>query len=189
MIPRRILLLSLLAGAALAADSRSSRKSEPRVDPSSYEYYRPIADHNIFNPNRSGRIQSDGEAPRRVDMIALVGTMDYEKGVLALFDGSDRSYRKAAHVGEAVGPFKVANIAPNTIEIERDGKKQSMAVGQQLRKPEGGDWTMIGIDTVRAEAAAAAAQAAAAAAPPPIPPDASEALRRLMEQRQKQLKQ
>src|ERR1051325_3802941 len=57
-----------------------------------YESFRIIAQRNIFNPNRSSRASrggENGEARKEVktDWIALVGTMLYEKGELAFFDG------------------------------------------------------------------------------------------------------
>ena len=56
---------------------------------------------------------------------------------------------------------------------------------QQLRRTEGGEWTVTVRDPVRTEST----KAAESTAPLPIPSNASEVLRRLMEQRQKALKQ
>ena len=210
MNPRPFLLVVLLgANLAPAADSKPTvapaapaatapRGTTPvRADPApaaSVDAFRLISDRNIFNPNRTGRRDRSTEEPApRVDTISLVGTMNSEKGLFAFFDGSDAAYRKALRIGETVADFKVTQIAGDGAELERAGKMLSMTVGQQLRRPEGADWTLIGLDLARSEAIAArsaeAARAAESNAPLAIPADASETLKRLMEQRQKQLKQ
>lgn len=156
-----------------------------------FETYRLIGDRNIFNPNRVGRIsRSAEERPLRTDIISFVGTMQYEKGLFAFFDSPDSSYRKTLKEGGVVGKFKVKAIAADSVELERDAKSLTLKMGQQLRRPEGGEWSVIGAEIARSEARAAEAAAAPVPmAPPPIPADASEALRRLMEKRQQQLKQ
>lgn len=159
----------------------------------SFDNFRLITDRNIFNPNRTGRRErANEERPPRADVISLVGTMDSDKGVRAFFDGSENSFRRAVRVGDAVDAYKVVQVAPNVVELERNGKIVAMRVGQQLRRPEGSDWTLIGEDVVRREAQAQAASEAAGkidpAAPVAIPAGASDTLRKLMEARNKQLK-
>jgi hypothetical protein len=156
-----------------------------------FDAFRLIGDRNIFNPNRTGRRMpgSDEPAPK-MDVIAFVGTMDYEKGLLAFFDSPDGTFRKVLREGQTIAQFTVKNITANSVDLVRDPKPFSMKVGMQLRKPVGGDWSLIAADVVREEARAAeAASTTAATAMPVIPPDASEALKRLMEKRQNQLKQ
>ena len=134
------------------------RNDSSLVPTATIEAFRLITDRNIFNPNRTGRRdRSADEAPPRLDVIALAGTIDSDKGLRAIFDGTDAAFRKGLHVGEAVDKFKVTQIAPDVVSLERDGKTIAMHVGQQFRRPEGGDWNLIGADVVRDEAAAAAA--------------------------------
>ncbi len=178
---------------APTASRRSAAVPATPAGPS-FDTYRLIGERNIFDANRRGRSRnSDDVAPPRNDVISLVGTMDSDKGVLAFFDGTESGFRKALRVGQSVEKYKVAKITPDVVDLERDGQTISMRVSAQLRRPPGGEWKLISPDIARAEAAAAAAEAArssaASSAPPPIPADASEALRRLMERRQKELKQ
>jgi hypothetical protein len=172
-------------------DATAAAPAAARVDPNNYDAYRVIADRNIFNSTRTGRRERE-ERPVRNDSIAFVGTMDYEKGLIAFFDGSDSSYRKVLRVGDSIDKFKITKISADRVELDREGKPTTMSLAQQMRRPEGGDWTLVGADVVRAEQAAAAAADAsknAAAAANVIPANASDALRKLMEARQKQLKQ
>lgn len=157
-----------------------------------FDAFRIVGDRNIFNPNRTGRstrVQVE-EAPR-MDTISLVGTLQSATGVYAFFDSTDTSFRKALHEGGAIAQYTVKRISADGVELERDGKVTSLRIGQQLRRPKDGDWTIVGADIAQASRAAerAASAASEAGAPPAIPSDASDTLRRLMEQRQKQLKQ
>ena len=210
MNPRLVLLAALgfaaagaFAAEATSAPSRRSRsvaavEAAPRADSAvapagTIDSFRIISDRNIFNPNRTGRRERTEERAPRVDSISLVGTMESDKGVRAFFDGSDRAFRKALRVGDSVDKYKVTKITPHVVELEREGQPLSMRVGQQLRRPEGADWSLVGEDVVRREAEARAAAEAAGrinpSAPVPIPAGASDTLRKLMEARNKQLKQ
>lgn len=174
------------AGAATGATAPPDAK---------FDSFRIILERNIFNPNRVGRTRPEDEVkPPRDDVIALVGTMQSEKGVVAFFDSTDPAFRKTLREGESVGGFKVERIAPDSVDLSAGDKPVSLRVAQELRRPEGGEWKVSTTER-RSEsststlAARGSATPAQPAAPPPIPPGASDALRRLMEQRQKQLKQ
>lgn len=182
-------------GNRAASPAATPARSDSSVAPSAtYDAFRLITDRNIFNPNRSGRREraTEERAPR-TDVITFVGTMDYDKGVFAFFDGSDTSYRKPRQVGDSIEQYKVTKISAHAVELERDGKTTTMSLAQQLRRPEGGDWTLVGVDMARMEAQAQAKAADASkvdpTAPPAIPADADEVMKRLMERRAKQLKQ
>ena len=168
-------------------------RSDSAVTPSAnFDAFRVISDRNIFNPNRTGRRErTPEERTPRLDVISLVGTMESDRGLRAFFDGSEGSFRKALRVGESVDKFKVTQIAPNVVELERDGKSMSVRVGQQLRRPEGSDWNLVGEDVARREAQAKAASETRSdpTAPPVIPANVDEVTRRMMERRQKELKQ
>jgi hypothetical protein len=213
MNPRLILLLALCAaGRAAAADAKpaaaattttartpavapaATPRDDSAIAPSApFETFRLVGDRNIFDPNRTGRRNRSEEPAPRVDTISLVGTMNYEKGLFAFFDGSEAAYRKALRVGESVAQFKVTKIAANGVDLERDGKTIPMQLAQQLRRPDGADWTMVGADVALSEAAAAAAKTTAGkidpSAPVVIPAGVDEVARRMMERRNKDLKQ
>jgi hypothetical protein len=180
--------------AAKAASGVAKDSATSVVAPSgTYDEFRIITDRNIFNPNRTARRnRSVEEVPPRLDIITLVGTMDYDKGLRAFCDGSEAAYRKALRVGESVDKFKVIKISANSVDFEADGKSFSVRVGQQFRRPEGANWTLVSEDVARLEAQARAAAANAGRvdpnAPVAIPADASEAVRKMMERRNQTLK-
>jgi hypothetical protein len=184
-------LIAAAVAPAAAAPVPATARPSAVIAVTGFDAFRLISERNIFDPNRVGQSTRTGEPPPpRADLISLVGTMHYEKGLFAFFDGSAPAFRKALSEGESVADYAVAHIAANSVELVRNGQRLTLTVGQQLRRPVGGDWTVVALDTAHSEAKAQPADVSTdnPSATPAIPPDASDVLRRLMEQRQKQLK-
>jgi hypothetical protein len=153
------------------------------------ESFRVITARNIFDPNRVDASARAGnrDLPRATgDFIALVGTMQFEKGLYAFFDSTSPKYRQVLKAGGRIGDFTVKKVTHQGVELARDDKTYPLRVAQQLRRPEGGDWTVSAAERIEE---AVATSAAGEAAPLAIPAGASDVLKRLMEKRQKQLKQ
>ncbi len=180
------------AGAPAASAAATGSAAAAAARPNDFERFRPVVDRNIFNPNRTPRTRATDEAPPpRTDTFALVGTMETDQGVVAIFDGSGEAYRAAVPVEGEIAGFKVAKISPNAVELAADGKAQTVRMSQQMRRTEGGEWRLSGRDMSRTEFARPenATDKARAAGTAEVPANASDVVRRLMEQRQKQLKQ
>jgi hypothetical protein len=205
--PRRLCLLLAAAVAAgsgplvSAADGRRSAAAKAPAPPASvapkqgFDAFQLVVERNIFNPHRTGRTRPGSEEkPPRVDEISLVGTVQYGQENLAIFDSPDPAFCRALHEGEAVGDFTVRRITADTVELVRGGQPLALKVSQQLRRVEGGDWTVTANQAAKADPRAIAGNAGAAprpvdfSAPVEIPADASEVLKRLMKKREKQLK-
>lgn len=176
-----------------AASTAASPATPPALN--SLESFQILSEKNIFNPNRIGRSRATvPEKPPRVDEISLVGTMEYYGGVVAFFDSPDAAFRKSVRAGEVVGDFTVREINADGVELTRADKPLKLRVAQQLRRAEGGDWTVITIvpppqpsGTGGAYQTPEERRAAEAAAASAVPADASEVLRRLLKKREKQL--
>lgn len=109
-----------------------------------FSSFKIIADRNIFSANRSGHASSHGPTrkPTKVDTFALVGTVDYAKGMFAIFDGSSSSFRKKLKLGESFGDFKVTDIELNHVTIaSTNGTETVLNVGSQMRRVDDGEWT------------------------------------------------
>ena len=196
------LLLSVLTLGASVAGPALSGAAQPTVVPpapavarpatlkpaAGFDTFRVISERNIFDPNRTGRSDRSPEAPApRMDYITLVGTMHYDKGLFAFFDGSAPDYRKSLHEGDKIEQYTVTHIRPDGVDLRRDAHALTLAIGRQLQRPPGGDWAPAAADAVRPPPATAD-NAASTGPTPALPADASEILKKLMEQRQKQLK-
>ncbi len=83
-----------------------------------YSAFKLIVDRNIFDPNRFPRRGPGSRpAPKSVDSLTLVGTMTYEKGTFAFFDGTSSDYKKALKLNDVVAGHKVTNITPNSVTL------------------------------------------------------------------------
>jgi len=176
--------------------------------PLSLDSFKLIADRNIFNQSRvpgSRGTQSGGAEPgagqTRIEAIALVGTMIYEKGNFAFFDGSTSQYRKTIKPGDSIGAYKLTEVGPNQIRLVGENQEWTLKVGQELRRENEGEWKVAAHSTLMASAepvsstnssteSSTAADAESDGSEPAPAPDAgpiSDVLRRLMEAREKEV--
>jgi hypothetical protein len=183
------LVAVLLGGAAAAVPSAPAPTPAPAAGQvTSFASFQLIGNLNIFNPNRVAYVP--GGAQPHSDTIAFVGTMDSAKGRLAFFNSSNPSFRKAMAQGGMIADFTVARIETDRVELTKDSKSTWLAMGQQLRRPPGGEWEPGAGASLAGEVGSnAGPDAAAAPAAPAIPADADDVVKRLMEKRQQQLKQ
>lgn len=147
-----------------------------------FEAFRMIGNLNIFDSTRVGWVESGPQV--HVDTISFVGTMDYDKGRLAFFDSTDRSLRKALHAGETIADFTVVRVDTGGVELTRNSKTISLLMGQQLRRPPGGEWALAA-GGVRA---APAQEREATPEPSALPAGDADLIKKLMAQRQQTLK-
>ena len=114
--------------------------SPSRLD---YASFHIITDRNIFDPRRSARYTPTERTRRptaRIDSFALVGTMSYEKGLFAFFDGSSSDYRKVLKQDDTIAGFKVAGIEASYVKLASPSNQVELHVGMQLRHEEDGAW-------------------------------------------------
>jgi hypothetical protein len=124
-----------------------------------------IVDRNIFDPNRTPRGSvgpRDFSKPKSFDSLTLVGTMTYEKGTFAFFDGTSSEYKKALKLADAIAGYKVTNIAPNGVKLVSGTNQLDLSVGAQLRREEDGPWLLSGQSTSYAATPASTSTNAAA---------------------------
>lgn len=114
------------------------------VDEFSYGAFKIINDRNIFSSSRtrSSSREEIRERPKKakVDKFALVGTMIYFKGTFAFFYGSEGSYRKSVKVGEKVAGFEVKAISKDGAMILVGTNTISLKVGAGMQREDEGEW-------------------------------------------------
>jgi hypothetical protein len=165
-----------------------------------------VTDRNIFDPGRyahnslTPRPRYTQRVQRYTPSFTLVGTMSYEKGLFAFFDGNQPELRKVLYQSNSNGiaGYTVAEITPTKVTLQTADKKQTvqMKIGDTMRQ-EGSSWQMAGsgqffsgTSTSPGESAAPAADNAspdASAAPSPAL-EGNDILKKLMQQRQQELK-
>ena len=195
--PRALVLgIALLAAAAptLSAQSRADRRSKTPASQSAdpFDAFRTIGERNIFDPNRQPRIRRDSsnEVVTPADeVVSFVGTLQYEKGLFAFFDGSDQRYRTTIPIGGSIAGFSITQIAPRSVSLSAKDRLLTLRMGESLRRRDGSDWTVSTLAQPLGDATSPSAASPSRPDPSAIPADASTTLRRLMEQRQKQLKE
>jgi hypothetical protein len=135
------------AGSGTNAPAVVAAKNAP-VQPD-YAYFQIISERNIFNQNRSPRSRGSGRNQRgsravKFDSFTLVGMMSYGKGDVAFFDGSSSEYRKSLKAAGTIAGYKVTAITNSAVILESAGKTVELQVGSQMRREEGGQWTLAG---------------------------------------------
>ena len=196
---RHALFLFTLAvvAAAQSADRRrgaAPASSAPPAAASSvangqgFEAFQLILERNIFNPTRVGRTRvADEEKPARSDEITLVGIVRYGDRGLAVFHSPEPSFRREVGEGGEIADFKVLRVDAGGVELQRGDQPLKLVVSQQIRRVEGGEWTVSAPRTPPADPRASSGRPAETA-PVEIPANASEVLKHLMKQREQQLK-
>ncbi len=197
--------------------SPASAASIPTLRPT-YDTFRLVHTRNVFDPDRRPvRPVSTGPAlvTTRADYAALTGTLLSAEKSYAFFSGSRSEFNRVLTVREKIANATITGITSANIEIERDGKRTTIAVGQTVPFD---NQTAPGLPPVEAPPAAisstdsatsgsAPASATATTAPSAYsrqaatstatttstgpkgpPPNIDEIRRRMMEKRQQELK-
>jgi hypothetical protein len=121
---------------------RRSDSSGTNTVPSALDYaaFRLVAERNIFDPNRSPRNFNSPARPKTVESFTLVGTMSYEKGDFAFFDGTSSEYKKALKQQDSIAGYKVVAISPEKVKLMLKTNLLELSVGTQMRRREDGSW-------------------------------------------------
>ena len=157
--------------------------------PKGFDAYPMARTRNIFDPTRQPMVASQPAstvvAPKASDYVALTGIMFSGGNALAFFSGSRPDYDKVLPVNTQIAGAKLTGISPSGIEVERNGKKIVVAVGQSVpfdNSPPGLPPGSPG------DADSAATPAAASPSlPPSLPANLNDVMRRMMERRQHDL--
>jgi hypothetical protein len=135
-----ILAICLISQSATAATTNL-----PPITPNSdISAFNLLTERNIFNPRRSPRyVPSQRRESRRTvrpDAFALVGTMTYDKGPIAFFDGSHSEFKEVAKPGDTIAGFKVTDIEASAVKLSSPSNNVDLKIGMQLQRQENGSW-------------------------------------------------
>jgi hypothetical protein len=121
-----------------------------------------------------------------VDSLTLVGTMSYEKGSFAFFDGTSSEYKKALKLTDSIAGYRLTNIAPNAVKLATGTNEVELSVGAQLRREENGPWLLASQSTSYASTPASTSASGAASATTSGSGADSDILKKLMQRREKE---
>lgn len=182
----RVSAAAMVLSAAYFANAQSTNDSTA-LD---YNTFRIIAERNIFNPDRYP--QSHYHHEPQTPTFSLAGTMSYRKGMFAFFNGTSDQYQKALQTGGTIAGYTVAKISFDGVQLQSAGKSIQMKVGNAMRQ-EGNGWevTAPGEWNGFSETESQSPDEISATNLPATLPSSGEqndVLKRLMEQRQEELK-
>ncbi len=203
MKPTRLKKWAVLA-LALGSGFLAAAQSNGVPGPTDYaQFSRFITDRNIFDPGRYShapgvRHYQPTRVNRSAPSFSLVGTMSYGKGMFAFFDGNQSDLRKVLYQSDSnsIAGFTVAEITLTGVKLETADKKQTLQlkIGDVMRQ-EGASWQLAGQGEMFAGASAgeSAAPAADSSSPdagaaPGSGLDGNDVLKKLMQQREQELK-
>ena len=140
----RLWMMMILLLTGLTATAQNTNNTPGRRD---FPAFKIITERNIFDPTRSPGSARRPDAPKlsRVESFALVGTLSYEKGTFAFFDGSASEFRRALKLSDTIAGYKVTGISSHGVELEAEGKRIELAVGMQMKRQDEGEWQAAGL--------------------------------------------
>ena len=192
---------------ALANGYSAVAQSNNVASPTDYaSFSRFITERNIFDPNRYPRNARDSRArttvrttraQRSAPSFTLVGTMSYEKGMVAFFDGNNGDLRKVLPASGGIAGFTVTEVTLTGVQLQSADKKETVAmrIGEMMRQ-EGDRWKPAGSGDLGASTSATESATPAATdnaspdkdAPSTPAAPANDILKKLMQQREQELK-
>ncbi len=169
--------------------------------PTAYSSFsRFITERNIFDPSRyahnAARPYQSARTIHSTPTFTLVGTMSYEKGMFAFFDGNNSDLRKVLFQSDSnsIAGYTVVEITLAGVKLQTADKKQTvqMKIGEMMRL-EGKEWQPAGRGELAANTAESAASAVEGSSPdagaaPASAGEPNDILKKLMQQREQELK-
>lgn len=171
------------------ASASGDTPSAPANKGKDFASFKIITDRNIFSPSRTTPSAARSETPRvpKVDSFSLVGTMSYDKGDFAFFDGSGSEYRKALKAADSIAGYKILSIAENEVVLESGDKKLTLKMGGQFRRVDEGPWEQKSGPSESSDAAAKSSGSASADSSASAGGAEDEILQRLLKKREQEL--
>jgi len=140
------MLAIVISFPVLTQTTNNASETLARAEPASQRFdesaFRIVPQRNIFNANRSGggEVRGPSRRPTNVEYFALVGTMDYEKGTFAFFEGSNSQLTRVMKANEVIAGHKLVQISADGVKLEADSKQVELSVGSQMRREDEGAW-------------------------------------------------
>ncbi|MBI4325997.1 MAG: hypothetical protein HY674_12120 [Chloroflexi bacterium] len=186
-------ILVLLMALFLTGDAAAAEEGAVPAQGRDFPAFKLIYERNIFNPNRrpgSAR-GAEGEAvkPAKVDRFSLIGTLIYEQGSFAFFDGTEAQYRTVLKPSGTIAGFKLLEITPNHVRLNTSSNTVDLPMGMQMKRQDEGDWQLVAeTGTGRTSGSDSNANEKSSEVSSGSEAGADEVLKRLMQKREQETK-
>ena len=77
------------------------------------------------------------------DSFALLGTLSYDQGRYAYFDGSRSEYRAVLKPSDTIAGYTVAAVTVHNVKLKTDTNEVVLPVGMQLARENEGPWRVM----------------------------------------------
>ena len=147
--------------------------------------------HTVYTPRvRTTRTTTRTRVSNSAPAFSLVGTMSYEKGVFAFFNGNNSDLKKVLPVNAKIAGYTVVKISQGRVLLESADKKEQLElkVGDVLRE-DSGKWALSGageLPTGTSSASATGSSSSGDTVAPSAALSQNDVLKRLMELRKKE---
>lgn len=143
----KIILLLALAGALAPGFFAGAQSNNIPGDADYNAFSQFITQRNIFDPSRYPKEIHSSRPRTRVHSYApaftLTGTMTYEKGVFAFFNGNNEELKKVLQVNGAIAGYSVTDITTSGVTLRGADKKDlTLHLGDQMRQENNG-WELV----------------------------------------------
>ena len=189
----KIFIIVLVLAVGCFANAQSTDDSTT----TDFSTFRIIPERNIFDPDRYPHEVRQHHHSTGTPTFALAGTMSYRKGMFAFFDGTSEDYQKALQQGGTIAGYTITKITFDGVTLSAGGHETNMSVGAAMQQEADGSWHLVaagdwtGASATESETGAET-ENTTNAAPAPVAPSGggpeSDVLKRLMQQRQQELK-
>jgi len=170
-----------------AQETNSPARLDNKPRQLDYSSFRIIAERNIFAARRSGRTgRPSVGSQRQAETFTLVGTLDSDRGPVAFFDGTSSEYRKALKAEGTIAGFKIMDIALKGVKLAVGSNTVELRVGMQVRRQDDGEWRPAAYGEVYTGPDGGASSGSAHSSG--AGRDASDVLKRLMQQREQEIR-
>jgi hypothetical protein len=156
----------LVAALFIAGEFAVRAQDTNTVSQTDLSSFRVIGQRNIFDPSRtSRRRERSREAPKVADTFSLVGTMS------------------------SIAGYSVTGITPTAVKLDASGRQLEMKVGSYMERDDAGTWKLVANSEMPAPSTTSPVESAdESSSSPPSSGEANDVLKRLMQQREQELK-
>lgn len=179
------------SAAATNVALRPTNRTQNSTNTLDYRSFKLISDRNIFDANRSaGGSAGPRITPKvtKVDTFKLLGTVSYEKGRFAFFDGSSADLKGTVQTSQKIADYKIAEIGYSGVKlVGTNGTPIDLTVGMQMKRVDDGPWSLAAAGDTFSSSSSHESTDKSSDAPSGSNDAENEVMKRLMQKRAKEL--